>query len=99
MKLFQPLLVLTLLGGCSTTPPQRPSANFLCSETERLSVSFSRGRAIVRTSRGSTHALPRFEAFASGTRYSDGTHEFWVRGNSATWTVGRMAPMQCRAVR
>ena len=41
--------------------------------------------------------LPRMES-ASGAKFGDARHSFWDKGSEATWTVGRMAPIQCTKV-
>lgn len=38
--------------------------------------------------------LPRALS-ASGIRYTDGKHEFWGKGEQASWTIGRRAPVSC----
>jgi membrane-bound inhibitor of C-type lysozyme len=45
-------------------------------------------------SEGATR-LPQLPA-ASGARYGDGNEEFWIKGDQATWTLGRAPAMTCK---
>ncbi len=90
------LVLPALLFGCMTTTRSRDI--FACEGGIELRVAFAPDRAIVRTSDGVIHTLPQAEA-ASGARYTNGTHELWTKGREATWTVGRMIPIQCRSTR
>jgi membrane-bound inhibitor of C-type lysozyme len=91
-----PPLFMALVTACTTDSQMRGSTRFTCESGGDLLVTFAPGRAIVRTSDGTVHSLPQAEA-ASGARYTNGTHEFWTRGREASWTIGRMVPIRCRA--
>lgn len=43
---------------------------------------------------GAALTLPRAVS-GSGIRYTDGKHEFWGKGDQASWTIGRRAPVSC----
>ncbi|MCM0755703.1 MliC family protein [Desulfovibrio aminophilus] len=43
---------------------------------------------------GVTLTLPRAVS-GSGIRYTDGKHEFWGKGDQASWAIGRRAPVSC----
>lgn len=79
--------------------PNRPHAVYACPDGRRLTVVFEAEQALVTTEPGAEPlALPQQPA-ASGIRYATATHDLHSRGREAQWTVGRMMPVTCRALR
>ncbi len=88
---------LAALAGCVPKGGPGASTYFECDRGTKLQVDFAGETAFVRVNGAKPLRLPAVQA-ASGGRYSSGTHEFWNKGNTATWTVGRMVSEQCRQV-
>ena len=95
-RFFFALVAALLACACTADRETSTGTHFICESGGDLRVTFAPGRAIVRTPDGTVHSLPQAEA-ASGARYTNGTHEFWTKGRNATWTIGRMVPIRCRA--
>lgn len=97
MKNYSCLILVPLfLSACATPNEAGTGTRYTCDRGSDLAVTFDGEMATVRTADGVAHTLPQVPS-ASGARYSSGTHEFWSKGNEATWTIGRMVPTQCRA--
>lgn len=99
-----PMLVIalstaSLLGAaCTTTPPSTArTVNFACDRGPALTVMFENGRATVTPEGGEPIVLPQAPA-GSGFLYMTPQHSLRGKGDDVTWTVGRMAPIQCKAV-
>lgn len=90
------------LGGCATTLPADASGDrtvsFDCGDHAGVTVIFARDEARVRDSQGGEIRLPRRPA-ASGFLYETPTHALRGQGDDLTYTIGRMAPISCRAIR
>jgi membrane-bound inhibitor of C-type lysozyme len=100
-------LTLCVLGLSSLTPvhaaqpgPAPVTARYLCSDGSRLTALFAPpgaavGSVVLRRpgSRRPT-SLPQVLS-ADGGRYATGDQEFWIKGNTATYTRGQ-AVVTCR---
>lgn len=97
------VLAATALAGCAAQV-QKPvgegeqalRAKFVCEGGTTLDVTFRDEKAWVTLADGSVFVLPQRPA-ASGYWYSSGMHELRGKGDEATWGVGRMVPLNCRA--
>ena len=96
MRFSIALVAALFASACTADRETSAGIRFACESGGDLRVTFAPGRAVVRTSDGTVHSLPQAQA-ASGARYMNGTHEFWTKGREATWTIGRMVPIRCRA--
>ena len=86
------------LSACATIGGPGSSTYYECGQGTRLKVDSLPGGAVqVQMNGDKPIVLPR-EKSASGAKYSNGQHVFWSKGDEASWTVGRMVPMQCRQV-
>ncbi|MFN4039677.1 MAG: MliC family protein [Erythrobacter sp.] len=89
-----------MLSGCMTNEVGGPgvSAYYDCGNGTRLKVdNLSGDRIQVQMNQDEPLILPAVKA-ASGARYMTPRHDFWSKGDEATWTVGRMMPMTCQKV-
>jgi len=74
------------------------SSYYDCGGGTRLKVDYLKGdRVMVQMNDNAPVTLPADKA-ASGAKYMSPTHQFWSKGDEATWTVGRMVPMTCKKV-
>jgi len=74
------------------------STYYDCGDGTRLKVDNLEGdRILVQMNDNPPVTLPAEKA-ASGAKYMSATHQFWSKGDEATWTVGRMMPMTCKQV-
>ncbi|MFT4089910.1 MAG: MliC family protein [Asticcacaulis sp.] len=86
----------------SPPPPPPPPAGpisdvvYNCANGTRFTVYFHENAATVTLSDGTKLELPQ-QPVASGMHYATPRHDFRGKGTDATWTVGRMAPTECRA--
>ena len=98
---FVPLL-LWLLAGCSTTPPQGEATGerrgrFACSNGERVEMRFFPAQGVgVLVRNGKATELQQQPA-GSGFLYSNGPDSVRGKGNDITIETGRMAPLVCKA--
>ena len=80
------------VGGVGT------STFYDCGNGTRLKVDYVGADSVmVQMNDNPPVTIPADKA-ASGAKYMSATHQFWSKGNEATWTVGRMAPMTCNQV-
>lgn len=87
-----------LAAACAPVGGPGVSAYYDCGGDTRLKVdSLSGDRIMVQMNNDKPVTLPADKA-ASGAKYMSATHQFWSKGDEATWTVGRMMPMTCRKV-
>lgn len=88
-----------MLGACTQTVGGPGASSYYdCGEGTRLKVDYLSGdRVMVQMNDNAPVTIPA-DRSASGARYMSATHQFWSKGEEATWTVGRMAPMTCRKV-
>ena len=96
-KMIVAAAALAALAGCVPKGGPGASTYFECDRGTKLQVDFAGQTAFVRVNGADPLRIPAMQA-ASGARYSSGTHELWTKGDTATWTVGRMVPEQCRQV-
>lgn len=74
------------------------SSYYDCGNGTRLKVDTLKGdRVMVQMNDNPPVTIPAVPA-ASGAKYMSPTHQFWSKGDEATWTVGRMVPMTCTKV-
>ncbi|MEX6725850.1 MliC family protein [Parapedomonas caeni] len=107
------MLATALLTACepdatptatATAHPFIPPVTFVCGpdggadaqSALRLVVAFKDEHAEVTLPDGTRLTLPQQRA-ASGFWYATPRHELRGKGQEATWTVGRAAPLACRA--
>ena len=82
MKKILALGALVVLCACGTTQSSGPRAEWRCDGGAAFSARInSEGNAEV-CGAGQTYNLPGVEA-GSGTRYTNGTVEYWEHGNEA----------------
>jgi membrane-bound inhibitor of C-type lysozyme len=94
------ILGLLVMAGCAgTSSASEPiKVQFRCDRGTILNISFEEGVALVDTGSGEPLRLPQ-TVTASGFRYGTPRHMIAGKGDDLTWTVGRMMPENCRAVR
>lgn len=73
-------------------------AYYDCGNGTRLKVDSLPGDRIEVQMNDDEPVILPAEKSASGAKYVTARHQFWSKGDEATWTVGRMAPMTCRKV-
>lgn len=87
-----------LLAACAPAGGPGVSAYYDCGGGTRLKVdNLPDDRIVVQMNDNAPVTLPAEKA-ASGAKYMSATHQFWSKGDEATWSVGRMAPMTCQKV-
>lgn len=93
------LVAALMLSGCATTESETDAeVSFSCERDRAISVIFGDGSARVRDAGGLDVRLPQRPA-ASGFLYQSATHSIRGKGDALTYTIGRMAPMECTRVR
>jgi membrane-bound inhibitor of C-type lysozyme len=85
---FAAIVALLTLGGHTLAA----EANYECSGGTKLAAEFSppgaaKGRVTLTFATGRKLTLPQVMS-ADGGRYANGDIEFWIKGRSATLTVG-----------
>lgn len=86
-------------AGAESQATGQPAVVYACEDGRRLTVVFEDDRALVSTLRGAAPLdLPQ-QPVASGFGYASATHELRGQRRDATWTVGRMVPTACTALR
>jgi membrane-bound inhibitor of C-type lysozyme len=82
--------------AASATQPAASTVSYACADgTVLTAVTNAGGDSVeLKFADGATLTLPRAES-ASGARYMNAQHEFWNKGEEATYTVGRRAPTLC----
>ena len=97
----RPTLVISVLGLLAAAPvsvaksgPAPLSARYVCSDGSRLTATFSPPGAshgtvaLRRPGARRPTTLPQVLS-ADGGRYAAGDQEFWIKGNTATYTRGQ----------
>lgn len=86
------------IAGCSATPPPDAArtVRFSCDNGPPLMVVFEGSSARVTPEGGETIALPQTPS-GSGFEYATPRHSLRGKGDEVIWTVGRMAPIRCKA--
>lgn len=94
------------LAACQTAPQAAPSVGltrntravvgFGCENGTAFTAAFlvSPDAVELTFADGAKLTLPHAIS-ASGARYATATHEFWNKGDEATYTAGRAAPVTC----
>ncbi|WP_366653593.1 MliC family protein [Fodinicurvata sp. EGI_FJ10296] len=77
----------------------QPPVVYACDGGLRLSVDFDGDRTTVTTERGADPLVLPQQPAGSGFRYATATHELRGQRRDAMWTVGRMMPIACTALR
>lgn len=96
--MMAPAIGLLALGACATIGGPGSSNYYDCGQGTRLKVDYlAGGVAQVQVNNDRPIVLTQ-EKTASGAKFSSNQYVFWSKGDEASWTTGRMAPMQCRAV-
>jgi membrane-bound inhibitor of C-type lysozyme len=92
------LSIASLLGAaCTTTSPTTArTVNFACDRGPPLTVTFEEDKATVTPEGGEPLTLPQ-EPAGSGFLYMTPQHSLRGKGDEVIWTVGRMAPINCKA--
>jgi len=83
-----------LLAACATPPPPLPLQGpilYSCANGDQLSVEFEAEEARVAIVGGRSLVLPRL----SEGYYTNGRYGIRGGGRSASWEIGRMAPIAC----
>lgn len=89
---------MVALGACASIGGPGKSSYYDCGPDTRLKVDYiGAGVAQVQVNNDKPIVLSQEKA-GSGAKFSSGPYSFWSRGDEATWTTGRMAPIQCRQV-
>lgn len=97
-RLIAAAATLALTGCTQGGGGPGASSYYDCGNGTRLKVDYPGGdRVMVQANDDAPVTIPA-DRSASGARYMSGTHQFWSKGEEATWTVGRMMPMTCRKV-
>ena len=90
-----------VLVGSNARAEDAIRAHYLClgrfDATDVTALFFNKAPGAVVLLVGSEGAtrLPQLPA-ASGARYGDGNEAFWIKGDQATWTLGRAPAMTCK---
>ncbi|MBO9544234.1 MliC family protein [Caulobacter sp.] len=96
-------LATTLLAGCATDMPpataktEGRSVTYACDRGPDLTVVYAEDTASIIGSDGSAAVVLPQKPSASGVWYETPTHSIRGKGDEVTYTVGRMAPMTCKA--
>jgi len=87
-----------MMAGCAPVGGPGVSAYYDCGGGTRIKVdSLSNDRIMVQMNNNAPVTIPADKS-ASGAKYMSPTHQFWSKGDEATWIVGRRAPMNCQKV-
>lgn len=87
----------SLLAACASAGPT-PTVTYVCEDRTELAVQFNPDMARVTLPGGGKVSLPQ-QIAGSGIWYSTPQYELRGKGDDATWTVGRRAPVNCKVRR
>ena len=89
--------MLLALSACATTTsaPSERRVTFDCDQDRDLTVVFEENQARIINTDGSEIVIPQRPS-GSGFWYESPTHSLRGQGTEMTYTIGRMAPIQCR---
>ncbi len=99
MKLLSMMAVTAGLSACATTadPQGERRMSYACERGPEMTVVYTGDTArIVDADGGEELTLPRRPA-GSGFLYETARHSIRGKGDEIVYTVGRMAPMRCKA--
>ena len=85
MRNALPIILAMTLAACATAAPE----DMLAKDATPATHTEANGDVIT---------LPQAVS-ASGSRYATPQHEFWIKGDEATYTIGRMVPTTCRVAK
>lgn len=104
LKPIIPGLAAILVAGCATTAPatappapEERRVTYGCDRGPDLTVVYAEGQASIIGSDGTAAIVLPQKPAASGVWYETATHSIRGKGDEVTYTVGRMAPMTCKA--
>ena len=104
LKPIIPGLAAILVAGCATTAPatappapEEHRVTYGCDRGPDLTVVYAEGQASIIGSDGTAAIVLPQKPAASGVWYETATHSIRGKGDEVTYTVGRMAPMTCKA--
>ncbi|MCG2594058.1 MliC family protein [Ramlibacter sp. XY19] len=98
MRFISLLLPALLLAGCETTlKPGEAKVVYRCEDGLVLRVHYSERTAKVTLPSKEELVLP-LQPTGSGTAYATAQHQLRGKGDEATWTTGRSAPVKCRVL-
>lgn len=96
------VIVLALAGAACATPATPPESgerrvSFDCGDHPGITVIFAANEARILSADGPPIVLVQRPS-GSGIWYESATHSLRGQGDQMTYTIGRMAPIQCRAI-
>lgn len=98
VRIIATIAATAAVAACAPVGGPGVSAYYDCGGGTRLKVdNLSGDRIMVQMNDDKPVTLPADKA-ALGAKYMSATHQFWSKGDEATWTVGRMMPMTCKKV-
>lgn len=89
-------LILILLGGCATTAEPVRTVSYTCDRGPALTIEYHGETARIVSADGRGVVMQQRET-GSGFWYQSATHAIRGKGDELSYTIGRMAPMICRA--
>jgi membrane-bound inhibitor of C-type lysozyme len=89
---------LALTGCMQRVGGAGVSSFYDCGNGTRLKVDYVDADSVMVQMNDNPPVTIPAERAASGAKYMSPTHQFWSKGDEATWTVGRMMPMTCQKV-
>lgn len=91
-------LLAASIAAAASADADRIEATFDCADGTVLEVTFDNARnvAIVSTEGMDAQTLP-IATSGSGYYYTNGRYGLRGKGDAATWEIGRMAPLDCKA--
>ena len=94
-RLF-PSLSLLLLAACVTTDEPVRTVSYSCDRGPALTIEYKGDTARIISADGRGVIMQQQET-GSGFWYQSATHSIRGKGEELSYTIGRMAPMACRA--
>jgi membrane-bound inhibitor of C-type lysozyme len=86
---------LLALGACATTGEPVRTVSYHCDRGPALTIEYKGDTARIISADGRGVIMPQRET-GSGFLYQSATHSIRGKGDELTYTIGRMAPMNCR---
>jgi membrane-bound inhibitor of C-type lysozyme len=101
-RLAAAIATVVTVSACAT-PSTRPASeerrvSFDCGDHPGITVIFADNEARILSADGPPIVLPQRPS-GSGIWYETPTHSLRGQGDEITYTIGRMVPIQCRAIR